>query len=247
MNDADKGKQLPALLKPAHTLTEESMNNMVQYEVKGNTGTIYCEDAFIVDGWLTMKLLRIKTYIETKVEPIHLVGWSDYSNSNLRTRFTCARNNKVSRECYYTQKSKVILAAGLQVINSFNEEQTNELPLWSRTSKEEAQKSADEFSNTENDKIRVRNQETFSRIINNELDFRFREKFRKVWANKSWFNKKFFCGGTDKRGSWITDEILKMDEKTKGDALQEVIDDVKKEYHRMKIEWKGSLDYKPEK
>lgn len=247
MSDGKDKKNVPAVFKPAHTLTEHQ-TNIIRFEVKGYIKqSVYCENAFIVDGWLTMNTLRVQDSIVTSIKPIRKLSWynsnrNDSSNLNSRLLGSMDSKNSYSEDCYVEQESKVVRAESLHVINSFNENQLDQIPLWARTTKEEALTQINEKVTKINDGHRKHNGESFSKFVDDEVHYRKHRLVQKEWYKKSWITKKF----SGDREKWIDNKLHGLNQKEKDKILQEVINEIKQIYQSLEVEYTGKLEYKPE-
>lgn len=245
MNSTDEDKKkVPVVFKPAHTLTQYQ-TNMIRFEVKGYfKESVYCINAFIVDGWLTMNTLRTQDSVTTSIKPIRNLLWNDYKRQNLGLRLLGSIDSQRSyyKECYVQQESKVVRAESLHVINSFNENQLDQIPLWARTTKEEALTQINEKVTKINDGHRKHNGESFSKFVDDEVHYRKHRLVQKEWYKKSWITKKF----SGDREKWIDNRLHGLNQKEKDKILQEVINEIKQIYQSLEVEYTGKLEYKPE-
>jgi len=219
-------KNLPVKVLP---LTEQT-SNIVSYSIKNSSGAqIYCEGVTVVNGFVTMTNLRIQKDFKTKKDAIQCVGFSKTD------AYIYLQNNSVEHSIsgYKTLANRTVPQQCIDLIDSYGTEEQEQLPLWARTSEEEALKESARKAEEERNKILRSNGRKYCLIVKCAFE---NYLLKKYLAIPGWRRKIFRI----KKHEWIEEE---RQNPASEKILKEIVQGVCDAYIQKDVEYTGKLEY----
>jgi hypothetical protein len=231
-------KNLPALI-PSFSLTGEH-SNIVIYSIKNSEKEIFCEDVSVINGWITMTGLRILTKYIPSLEVVQPVTRYYGHLRPIRAGETISVHlgekiypSKFKKEGFRTLANKILPEKTINSIDSYDSEQQKQLPLWARTSEEQAIETANAEVATHNESILKSNALKFSYFVRCELEVYLWGLFNEIpkWK-RNFFGKELINGK-----KWVEERKKQPDIQKKVD---EIIEEMKIAFNRTGfIEYEG--------
>lgn len=202
---------------------------------------IFCESVSVINGWVTMTNLRRKKSYESSIEFIKTFNWYNNGSSDDCEKHLSAgdapHSSNSAVEGYETIVNRTLPQTVIEKIDSFNFDQSDQLPLWSRTTKEDAITGANKKVEERNRQVLITNRLKFSYFIRCELESYLMRLFNKIPAHQrkeGWFGLKKAMDANE----WIAERRKESDIDGK---IQEWVESYRAVYEKKNIEFDGEL------